>query len=71
MKKLLLLAFLTMALYGLSAQSPYNQKARHTNKGGHYVGGKGSSHKGGHYVNHKTDNLYIPNKKYRKVRVRS
>lgn len=27
-------------------------------RGGHYVGGHGSSHKGGHYVNRATGNHY-------------
>jgi len=32
-------------------------------KGGHYAGGKGSSHKGGHYKNAKTNNHYVKRSK--------
>lgn len=30
----------------------------HVSRGGHYAGGKGSSHKGGHYKNPRTNDHY-------------
>ncbi|GAB3249056.1 hypothetical protein GCM10027296_12270 [Chitinimonas naiadis] len=37
--------------------------AHYSNQGGHYAGGKGSSHKGGAYKNARTNNHYTSHKK--------
>lgn len=48
MRKLIILAILIMFAFSTTAFA----------KGGHYSGGKGSSHKGGHYRNSATHNHY-------------
>ncbi len=43
----------------------YRSKSFSTHRksnGGHYKGGKGSSHKGGHYINQRTNNHYTKHK---------
>lgn len=45
---------ITIALFTLAILAPTASFAR----GGHYIGGHGSSHKGGHYSNPRTGNHY-------------
>lgn len=46
------------ALFALSIAFPIHDAEAGSSRGGHYAGGKGSSHKGGHYVNPRTGNHY-------------
>ncbi|HEY9805997.1 MAG TPA: hypothetical protein V6D04_05475 [Candidatus Obscuribacterales bacterium] len=54
MKKL----FLFLTLLGFLAGAPLSSFAQ----GGHYKGGKGSSHKGGKYKNKATNDHYLKRK---------
>jgi hypothetical protein len=61
MKRIVLLALTTVALLAspqAHARSHGGSHAHYGNQGGHYVGGKGSSHKGGHYKNPRTHDHY-------------
>jgi hypothetical protein len=59
------IAILVMCLVGLSVPAQARSSGSNThyaNQGGHYVGGRGSSHKGGHYRNARTGNHYTHHK---------
>ena len=48
-------------VFALSSAAPAFAKST---QGGHYAGGKGSSHKGGHYKNPRTHDHYAHHKKH-------
>jgi hypothetical protein len=50
---------LSIARGGSRGGTHSHSSGHHSNQGGHYVGGHGSSHKGGHYVNSRTGNHYV------------
>jgi hypothetical protein len=53
-----------LALGTFSADAKDKQPKQHyANEGGHYAGGKGSSHEGGHYKNAHTHDHYTKHKK--------
>ena len=61
MKALILGALALAVLFSQAAEARrygYHYRAHHASQGGHYVGGKGSSHRGGHYINGRTHNHY-------------
>ncbi len=64
--KLSIVAALVLAL-SMGAMPAYAKgskgKSSHSSRGGHYTGGKGSSHKNGHYKNKKTNDHYQKRKK--------
>lgn len=53
-----MLLALAAALTLVGAADARGGHAHYSNAGGHYVGGRGSSHRGGHYVNRYTGNHY-------------
>jgi hypothetical protein len=59
----LLVAF-AAAIFALGSYSADagRKSPENTNEGGHYTGGKGSSHKGGHYRNARTHDHYTKHK---------
>ena len=54
MKELLLAILLLLSI------ATFAQKRHYSYQGGHYKGGKGSSHKGGHYINIRTGGFKAP-----------
>lgn len=46
-----------------TSSSSHASKPHYKNEGGHYAGGRGSSHKGGHYKNPRTHDKYTKHKK--------
>jgi hypothetical protein len=61
MKRLLTIALAACLVLGISGAEAKSKK-HYANEGGHYVGGKGSSHKGGHYKNARTHDRYTKHK---------
>ena len=61
-----LLVALAAAVFALGSYSAdakeRTPKQHYANEGGHYAGGKGSSHKGGHYKNARTHDHYTKHK---------
>lgn len=55
---LLSIAFTPVSAHARSSGS----HAHYANQGGHYAGGRGSSHKGGHYRNPRTHDHYTRHK---------
>ena len=65
MKKLLVGVFaLAFALPVFARSHGHHHREWRDNRGGHYVGGQGSSHRGGHYVNRLTENHYSHHRKW-------
>jgi hypothetical protein len=62
MKRALVLAIVALFAFG-SYGAEAKEKKHYANEGGHYVGGKGSSHKGGHYKNARTHDHYTKHKR--------
>ncbi len=64
-RRLLVAAIAALFAFGsLGADAKESKPKQHYAKeGGHYAGGKGSSHKGGHYKNKRTGDHYTKHKK--------
>jgi hypothetical protein len=57
----LVAAIFALGSYGADAKEK-TPKQHYANEGGHYSGGKGSSHRGGHYKNVRTHDHYTKHK---------